>query len=583
MNEATYDKLRGAVVTSRKQLAVYRDNIRAAIKEYVGAHYSEDGADDSVPVNLLELTVNIYKRHLVGGQPKILATTYRSDLKPIAKKLQAQVNKRLKQIRFRDTFERFVKAALFGPAIMKVGMDIYAEALFGDEYLPIGESYVQDVSFHDWVHDMSAKSYEQIGFAGHRYRLPMKYVRESGLYKHTGELASTLATEMSSGDDERAEFISRGQPPEQADFIEYVELWDIWIPGDNVVITMPSKTGPMIREQEWEGPGHGPYHLLNFTDVPDQIIGLPPVATWMDMHELANGLFRKLARQASRQKTYTAYRSTATRDAQRAQTVPDGGMIAMDDPEGVVERATGGADANNMAFVLQAIDKYSWFAGNLDAMGGLGPQSETLGQDAILTENASQRLQEMQQRTKEVAAAVCEDLAWYEYTDPVKEDDIELPVEGTGIVLSDTFSPEERTEPFDLFCIDIEPYSLKYRTPPQRLEVITRLVDRIVPLLPLLEQQGVMFDIEAYLRIFGEYTNMPELADIIKFSEPPEQAEGQGAGPRHDATQAPNTTRTNVRINRPGGTRQGKDSVMAQALLGQASQPAEQAAVFRPS
>ena len=45
----------------------------------------------------------------------------------------------------------------------------------------------------------------------------------------------------------------------------------------------------------------------------------------------------------------------------------------------------------------------------------------------------------------------------------------------------------------------------------------------------------------------------------------------------------PMTKRTYERVNRPAGTRQGKDRAMAQAMLGKPPQPDEMAAITRPN
>ena len=43
-----------------------------------------------------------------------------------------------------------------------------------------------------------------------------------------------------------------------------------------------------LRVVDWTGPPRGPYAVLGFNHVPSNIMPLPPVAIWQDLHDLAN-------------------------------------------------------------------------------------------------------------------------------------------------------------------------------------------------------------------------------------------------------------------------------------------------------
>lgn len=53
-----------------------------------------------------------------------------------------------------------------------------------------------------------------------------------------------------------------------------------------------------IRIVDWEGPESGPFCILGFSEVPDQTMPLAPAATWYDLHNMINVLYRKMRRQA---------------------------------------------------------------------------------------------------------------------------------------------------------------------------------------------------------------------------------------------------------------------------------------------
>ena len=94
-NEKDSARLKTSLEASYKKLKPFRENNIEAVRQYVGSHYSNDGADDKVPINLLELAINIYIRQLAARAPNVLVTTPYSgrmpgtmNLKPYAANLE---------------------------------------------------------------------------------------------------------------------------------------------------------------------------------------------------------------------------------------------------------------------------------------------------------------------------------------------------------------------------------------------------------------------------------------------------------------------------------------------------------------
>jgi hypothetical protein len=291
-------------------------------------------------------------------------------------------------------------------------------------------------------------------------------------------------------------------------------------------------------------------------------------------------LFRKCGRQAERQKTITGVRTGAEKDGSRVLKASDGDMIGLDDPKSTQEYKYGGVDPQTLAFLIQTKDLASYMWGNLDALGGLSPQADTLGQDQLLTANASKRIEDMQDRTVEFVKDVTTDLAWYLFTDPLIEMPLVKRVPGTDIEIPTAFRAEDREGDFLDYNFDIEPYSMQHQSPGMRIQTLMEIFERLLaPAMPMLEAQGITINFEAFLQTISKYRNMPELQDILVFSGPPQS---YGEGPvGQPPKQSPVTTRRYERVNRPGATRSGKDHVLMQALLGQASQPAEAATLTR--
>jgi hypothetical protein len=532
-------------------------------------------------MNLIELAANIYLRHLVASCPQALAVTPHRQLKPQAATFELGLNHLIREILLQATLEEVALNALFGMGVIHTGLGIYGDVEIEGVTHDVGQPFADVVDDEDWVFDVQARRYEAVRFAGHRYRLPLDYVKDSDLFTNTENLKATHLSSPPDRGEERTSEISRGANPQmdQGEYLPEVELWNIWLPLENLVLslTLDSEDGPPIREVDWEGPEQGMYRLLGFSKVPGQLMCLPPRALWTDIHELTNRLFRKLTNQAERQKSNLVYGANAAGDAERIVKAADGEAIQVNNPQAVKEVRWGGVDPANLAFVIQAIQQFSWFAGNLDALGGLSPQTETVGQERLLAAGASKRIQYMQDKTVNFATDVIRDLGWYLwYTQ-----NIELPLvkRSGGVDIPVHFTPDQREGDFLDYNLTIEPYSMQRQSPAEKLQAIVNTVQTfIMPALPLLQAHGVMLDMRALLRIIGKYGNLPELEDILITGQPILEP----GGPVNPAPARPtNTTRRYVRVNQPAGTRQGRDAAMMQTLLGAGAQDADMAGLMR--
>jgi hypothetical protein len=365
-------------------------------------------------------------------------------------------------------------------------------------------------------------------------------------------------------------------------YADQVWLRDVWLPKTGKLITYGVKSLKVFNIVDWDGPDHGPYYTLGFSDVPGNLLPLPPVALWRDLHELGNSLFRKLGRQADSKKTVAAFAGGNDEDAEALKKANDGEGIRYSGmkPEQIT---VGGIDAPTLAFYLQVRDLFSYFAGNIDSLGGLAPATETVGQDRLLSEAASSRLKSMGEATIDYARDIFKALAWYAWTDPVRQRVIAKPVKGTDLSVRRVWSEETREGDFLDFNLDIDVYSMQDDSPSTKLNKIGTALERFVfPILPQVEAQGGKVDIQKLLSIIATLGNVPELSDIVKFSEPPEDGQ-QPKGNPNPSMKPAHTTRTYERVNRPGGTRHGKDDAMSRLLLGSKVQSAEGAAIGRPN
>ena len=574
-------RLQQSMNWSYRQLAPFRANDKFAMEQYVGAHYSEKGSHKSVPFSLLELAISTYTQRLSGGKPRVLFTTPHDQLQPQKSKLQRGTNHLLEEIDFGKTLADAVQGGFFSVGIMKMGLDLRSREEWNGFLHDVMQPFADSVTLDNWVHDMSATRWDKVQYCGDRYTLDVDDAAE--MFDHGDKLMPIEDTEGYGDDGERLKDMTQGGGHNREYYRDIGEVIDVWDPRNNWVITLATEqgqfcaeTGEALHVMDWNGPERGPYRLLSFNPVRGNIMPLPPVALWMDMHELANNVMRKLAKQAKRQKTVYGVQQGGEADANTSIKANDGEMVNLLNPKNIAKIDYPGIEPQQLAFLIQLKNMASWLWGNLDALGGLSPQADTLGQDRLLTASASQRLVKMQTTTVDFAHSCILTLSELLYGDPnivlgqtKRHGDIEIPV---------FWTPEDREANFIEYNMTLEPYSLEYHSPTERLETIRKTMAQIA--LPFQQQmmaQGIHIDMEALFNIIGDYTGLDELKQILIYMNP----RGTDEGPER-ALQSPNTSRTNVRVNRPGATSQGRDEAMVNNLMNFGQQSSQSAQINRP-
>ena len=589
--EVKWQKIRSAVEWSRLRLRPYRESRIDALKQYVGAHWNSDTQSERYPVNLLELAVQVYRRQLAARRPGVIVHAKNRANKPIAATLEIAVNDVLREIDAESAFQAVVFDAIFSVGVVKVGLTESALADANGWKNDPGIPFIDVVDLDDLVLDMTARKWDAQMFLGNRYVLPHEEVLESKLFKDKDIKPSIISPYNEQGDRRAWSMGSTASWHEDGLAKDMVELWDIYLPMDRMVLTFCADTsggivGDPVRVVDWDGPEEGPYHTLSFQSISSNIMPVPPIANLRDLADLTNRIWRKLGRQADRQKTITLVSGGADEDGQRVMLADDGDVIRVDRPEATREARFGGIDQPSLAFGIQTRDLFSYLAGNLDAMGGLSTMAPTLGQEELLKQSSSQKIQDMQASMLRFARQVCKAVAWYVWTDPIRDYQLVKPVTGTDIEVPIVFTPKER-DPESKFLemdFDIRPTSMQDASNTQRLQTITQtFTNYLTPLAPVLQQQGMMLDVQGFLKQVAELTNTPEIMELVKVAPPPEPAMEPGADAAEGGAAPPRTTREYIRRSVPsGGTREARDNVLSQVLAGGQATPQQGAMLSRP-
>ena len=532
----------------------------------------------------MELATQVYERNLSARPPQALVLTRNRELRPVGVKYERMLNEQLTKHRIHTQIQRCVKQALLSVGICKVGVETVGEVEVQGYKFAQTEPFVRSVLLDDWVHDMSARHIEEVAYCGHRYRVRLSDAKKNKQFKKS--VRDKLRPEENynfneQGGDERIGTLASGSSRIETALEDTIELWEIWLPNERKLVTLSPMEGEApLRVIDWDGPDRhlGPFHMLWFNEVDGNTMPLAPAMLWQGLHQIVNGLYRKLERQASRVKHIGVTRGADAGDAERIRQTSDGEIVAVDNPDAVQEKSFGGIDQRNFAFMLQSRALFSWLAGNLAALGGLGPQSETVGQDKLLFAAANQRIAGMQDRVMEFTRDLIRDFGYHLWQDPLQTYPVTVEFEGIRPLEMEITPDDRRGHSVYEHDVEIEAYSMQHQSPGERLQTINQIVQGIVvPAMPLLQQQGMQLNMTALLDLYSKYANLPELKDLVQQVNqgPPEGMDSPGSD-RNRPRQAPVTTRENVRVNRPGhASRQNADSSMISQLMSGTGQTAD--------
>lgn len=585
-NERDISRLRQSMEFSARRLYKRRLQRMDALREYIGFNHGESGTTDRRAMPFIELATNIYQRQIASNSPRAHISTYDTEFAPDAYELQLALDDVMKRINLEGTLNDAGVEALFSMGVVKVGLVADGTASDQGGFLHVRDlPFAEPVLFEDFIFDVPAKRWEQIQYCGDINRVSLEWAKDNKLFDKDvrEDLTAThrLESQALFGNyrEVRSQLLSAGMQQFDDEIEDQVEIWELWVPSEKLIVTLsasPSNNKP-LRVMEWEGPDHGPYHLLRFEAIPGSILPLAPVSLWMDLHVLTNQIFNKLARGAIDTKTVLGFSGpSGERDAETIMRAEHQDTVHMADPNSVREFNFNGPDQRLFGMIPALRDFFVYYAGNLDAIGGLSAQSQTVGQDKLLLESASQRIQDMQKRMASFTETIMEDIAGYLWKNGNYKRKLMKSVEGTSISFPFEFDPTKLRGELADYNVRIEPYSLRAKTPTERAAGLKQIVtEMLMPMQPILQANGVTLDVAKLLKLLARYGDMPELNEILTY------ATEDAKTPEDSPTMKPPTHSIYERVNRPAGTRQGKDQAMAMALMGVDQQPAEMARIVR--
>ena len=572
-NDEKRGRLIKAIKSSNEAIEKHRRVRNLMIEHYAGSWYDKTTPQGSkkILVNLINQTARIYTTTLAANNPQVLVETSSVEMLPFARKFEVNLNKLISDMALDQTFRAIVLDAFFCIGVGVVMMRDTDTRFHGlleseeDVWLDPGEPWLNRVSLDDLILDMPSRERTKMRFCGHRYRADYEKVMEEPGYDKAVK-DKLKPTKLNSLDGTGSAREIGTDSAEDDDLKDMIWLQDVWIAENKSIVTMACDQDlPPLIEREWVGSQAGPYKFLSLGDVPDRIIPASPSINLFGMHLQQNRLHVRMEHDSNAHKVVNVYHPAGAEDAARINEAPRNSWQRSSDPKNINQIEVGGIDQRDMAMATFIQEEYDRFAGNLQAMGGLGPQAATLGQEELVHGELSKNVADMRMAVVNFAADCILDLGRLMWEDETLEIQSSIPVGNSGIQVDSSWSPESRLGKFEDYDFRVEPYSMVFKTPEQKLQEMYQFVQQIAPMWPMFQASGASFDAEAFVDEVARLKNRPEFKRFITFSAPAMMLGGDQNTVKSPAVTSRETVRKNVAT---GGTQANRSAEMVKTLMG---------------
>lgn len=565
LTDEEFRKLKERVTKSYENLLPQRNNRLKTLRQYIGNSLGTTdlpGVHSNV-VNPLEQMVEAYVQKLISGNPQCLIQTNKLALKANCRRFQLSLNHVLRQMHLQETMHEAVKESLFSMLIIKVGVENpdYTQRTYPFDVSAM--PFADPVWFEDFVFDTSGTRLSECKFMGDKYRESKDAIKNDP--RNDPEVAEECHRGPANAFDQTGgESAANLGGNRNAFAVEEDDVWliDVFDEKKRLVVTWPfTGSEKPLRVEKWTGHPDGPYRIGRYKTVPNQIMPKPPAVDGAALAELDNLVMAKIGQQVSRQKVVGFATGSATADAEKVIRANDGEIINVTHPDAVRQMAFGGADQGTITAEAIIRDRASEEWGNTRMMGGSANEAPTLGQEQMLQQSASGRLQTMQQVVIQVTKEVITAIAWYLWNDPLVRVSVMDKLPNTNVEFEVQWPREQgidgnqvdmRQGEFNDMNFDIVPYSLTDKPPAQRLQILDGTVMQLAQMAPLLQGSGVTINVEGWIEAKKQLTGVEELGDVIQMASAPPSPEEEVANtmPMKPA----NTTRTYDRVTKPPDT-----------------------------
>jgi hypothetical protein len=552
-------KLCSAIRVAREALRGPRQWRYDIAKQVAGDRFSPGGAEAKVKLNLLALYHETFSNLLVANEPRFVLSTPDRPSRAAVRVEQDWLNEQAERMQLGTTGRLVVSDALMATGICKVALATPCEAATLAWGITAGEPIALAIDFDDFVYDTAARTFAEAQYIGHRFRCPVRVVKAQYKKKIADLSADEEVPSYNQEGDLRINQIMIGNTRAE-EFEEQIDLWEIYLPQHRLVVTLADKDvleggsegiAKALWTQPWVGPPWGPYLFLCFGRVAGAAIAKAPMMDLYELHMDLNNIRRKAATTLRNLKENIIYRRSNSADAQELQKANHLDYVPVEDPTAIASISMGGQLVQPLlTAAAEHQQAFNYLGGNLSLIGGRSAQSETATQDKILNANAGMSIQAMQGKVETFMSLLGKSMLWFAHHHPELVMESEYTAPGAPAINRRLYPAGDASGPSRDFSFwrskfRLDPYSIRHRTPEERLAFIGTVVQQLTPMLPILAAQNIQLDANCLVELMAEFGDAPEIRKL--FTVRAIQGQEQGAGPRHDKTLPAETERTYTR------------------------------------
>lgn len=524
-----------------------------------GNRYGSHVKAQRTPLNFASLYHEVMGRNLVAKTPRFSLRTPEAKYAASVQALKGVLNDHVERINLAHTLRLVVDDALDSAGIVKVSLATMCDAVnFGWRVQP-NQVMVQRIDEEDFFYDPGATTFDDCGFIGHKYRCPKELAEH--LYSQHEDWGTTFQvtnrTHTKEGV-ERIGMLGRGSF-QLGEFEPSVELVEVYLPRHRCVITLmdydvsgavgPDGEPKALWYQDWHGPAEGPYLVLGLGGwLPGCPMPKGPMMDLMDLHDDINSALRKVSRKIINLKENMLY-AKGTEDGNEINKAKDMESIGLEQPKDARPIISNGSTVQVLLQLANQLkDLASYKGGNIEVLGGRGQQASTLGQEEILNQNSGAGIADMQESVTKFVSEIGKRMTFWLWANPQDVQRTSYP-NAPDLAIPLELHPWNHPDPtalrrdmlFTDLQIRVDPYSMRYQSPQQRIAMNEKIMKEfLIPLAPLLAQQNVRVDLSEFLAVQAELADNTDIKRFVNYTDAQDIQQMFG-GQQDGATEMPHT------------------------------------------
>lgn len=518
------EEIEAAEVFRRKHTSRIRDIVR----RYVGNWHRMDNSTDPTPDNLVAGYIAFMLPEFSYTTPSATVEAKRPlQHEEIADAVEMMLQQWLKDSDFGDQHQDWVRDALMGFGVMKVGMEPkqqWDDATSGYATSSDGSliPFACRIPPDQFIMDPRCERWQDARYMGHTYFKDLESLQgdkrwDAAAVEQMSGMTDDESAYENNADSERPFGLAK-TPTRQR-----VGLVDVWIRETNEIITMGragnSMSSIQLRRCKYHGPANGPYTVLGFYTVPGDPYPISPLQFAMEQFEELQAHLGSSSEAARSFKRFVMV-NAADEDASNAMINAENGSVMKVrgfSTQNYAAVEAGGGNSEQYQYIGSIRDRWDRTMGMGDAQRGQA-SGKTATESQIVQSNVDGRTSYMKGRAIKFTTDVLDGVCWYLFHDPNIVEDVSRtdPVTGQtfeGLYLGGIQKGQQGLD-WSKFNLNVTPESMS-ATDNQVVQAHAMQLFQLAPQAMQMMMQMPGINVRWLVKMLGEAMNIKQLPELL--------------------------------------------------------------------